>query len=179
MATNARAKVRRAIHNIFTKKYGLHLQIEATKYLEDLLISEFNVADTLERIIKAYKKRYSGKKFLQLGNLPDQHSNVFNHIDKQIVIVNEATIKEVIIMMQSTAVTAASLTHSQHRGDTGEEADTINDSLQDMSIDEYGQSQNYNQSQIDIIDVTQQFHVVDAFDMPRMLYDEHTRTFNR
>lgn len=57
---NTKAKVKRAIYNVFTKKYGLHVQTDATRYLEDMLINESDVVDTIEKIIKAYKKRYSG-----------------------------------------------------------------------------------------------------------------------
>jgi DNA polymerase epsilon subunit 2 len=85
-------------------------------------------------------------------------------LDEQIVIVNEATIRDVITMMHSSAAIAASLTPFQKADQD------INDSLQDMTIDE-----NNNES----VDVTQHFHVVDAFDMPKMIYDEHTRTFHK
>jgi DNA polymerase epsilon subunit 2 len=61
MPVNTKLKVKRAIYNIFTKKYGLHVQTEATKYLEDLLIDEEDLSETLERILNAYKKRYAGK----------------------------------------------------------------------------------------------------------------------
>lgn len=80
------------------------------------------------------------------------------------MIVDESTIRDVITMMHSSAAIAATLTPFQ-RAD-----EEINDSLQDMSIDE---------SSTEVIDVTQHFHVVDAFGMPRLLYDEHTRTFNK
>lgn len=138
---NTKAKVKKAIYNVFTKKYGLHVQTDATRYLEDMLINESDVVDTIEKIIKAYKKRYS---------------------DERIVIVNEATIRDVITMMHSSAAIAATLTPFQ-RADQD-----INDSLQDMTIDE---------DKDEAVDVTQHFHVVDAMDMPRMTYDEHTRTF--
>jgi hypothetical protein len=81
-------------------------------------------------------------------------------------------------MMQSTAAIAATLTPFQQQTSQSSAVDeTINEGLQDMSLAE--QAQPLPQSQIDIIDVTQQFHVVDAFSMPRMLYDEHTRTFSK
>jgi hypothetical protein len=35
------------------------------------------------------------------------------------------------------------------------------------------------EAHLDKIDVKQHFHVMDAFSMPRMFYDEHTRTFHR
>jgi DNA polymerase epsilon subunit 2 len=57
----ANIKVKRAIYTIFTKKYGLHVQTDATRYLEEILASENNVVETIEKIIKAYKKRFSGK----------------------------------------------------------------------------------------------------------------------
>lgn len=60
MAVNSKVKIRRSVYNIFTKKYGLHVQTDATKYLEGLLEREDDLINTLERIIKAYKKRYSG-----------------------------------------------------------------------------------------------------------------------
>lgn len=60
MSTNARTKVKRSIYNIFTKKYGLHVQTDATRYLEEMLIDEVDVVDSIEKIIKAYKKRFSG-----------------------------------------------------------------------------------------------------------------------
>lgn len=67
-------------------------------------------------------------------------------------------------MMQSSAAIAATLTPFQ-RAD-----EDINESLQDMTIDE---------AHIESVDVTQHFHVVDAFSMPKLVYDEHTRTFNK
>lgn len=64
--------------------------------------------------------------------------------------------------MQNTAAIAASLTPFQ-------KADVeLNDSLQDMTIQE---------APAEIVDVTQHFHVVDAFSLPRLVYDENTRTF--
>jgi DNA polymerase epsilon subunit 2 len=65
MVLNSKVKVKRAIYTIFTKKYGLHVQTDATKYLESLLEDETDLADKLEKIIKAYKKRYSGKLNIQ------------------------------------------------------------------------------------------------------------------
>lgn len=73
-------------------------------------------------------------------------------------------IRDVITMMQSSAAIAATLTPFQ-RAD-----EEINDSLQDMTIDEQN---------VEAVDVTQHFHVVDAFSMPKLVYDEHTRTFTR
>lgn len=73
-------------------------------------------------------------------------------------------IRDVITMMQSSAAIAATLTPFQ-RAD-----EEINDSLQDMTIDEQN---------VEAVDVTQHFHVVDAFSMPKLVYDEHARTFNR
>lgn len=52
--------MKRAIYNIFTKKYGLHVQTDATRYLEEILIEEDDVVDSIEKIIRAYKKRFSG-----------------------------------------------------------------------------------------------------------------------
>ena len=71
--------------------------------------------------------------------------------------------KDVVTTMQSSAAIAATMTPFQ-RADA-----EINDSLKDMSISE----------NVDQVDVTQQFHVVDGFSMPRMVYDEHTRAFHR
>ncbi|CAO3653760.1 unnamed protein product [Mucor hiemalis] len=65
-------------------------------------------------------------------------------------------------MMHSSAAIAATLTPFQRANQE------INNSLQDMTIDE---------DKDETVDVTQHFHVVDATDMPRMTYDEHTRTF--
>lgn len=64
MAVNSKVKIKRSVYNIFTKKYGLHVQTDATKYLEGLLERDEDLVDTLEKIIKAYKKRYSGKQIL-------------------------------------------------------------------------------------------------------------------
>lgn len=80
------------------------------------------------------------------------------------MIVDEAMIRDVIITMQSSAAIAATLTPFQ-RAD-----EEINDSLQDMTIDEQS---------AETVDVTQHFHVVDAFSMPKLVYDEHTRAFAR
>ncbi|KAG2234620.1 hypothetical protein INT48_003428 [Thamnidium elegans] len=66
--------------------------------------------------------------------------------------------------MQSSAAIAATLTPFQ-RAD-----EEINESLQDMTIDE---------TNLESVDVTQHFHVVDAFSMPKLVYDEHSRTFTR
>lgn len=66
--------------------------------------------------------------------------------------------------MERSAAIAANLTPFQ-RAD-----EEIMDSLQDMTIDE---------SHSETIDVTQHFHVVDAFSMPRLSYDEHSRTFHK
>lgn len=62
MAVNSKIKIKRSVYNIFTKKYGLHVQTDATKYLEGLLERDEDLVGTLEKIIKAYKKRYSGNK---------------------------------------------------------------------------------------------------------------------
>jgi DNA polymerase epsilon subunit 2 len=53
-------KVSRAVYLIFTKKYGLHMQPDASRYLEELLRDEENVNDSLERIVKMYQKRNEG-----------------------------------------------------------------------------------------------------------------------
>ncbi|KAF1802798.1 DNA polymerase alpha/epsilon subunit B-domain-containing protein [Mucor lusitanicus] len=66
--------------------------------------------------------------------------------------------------MQSSAAIAASLTPFQR---VDEE---INDSLQDMSIQE---------APAEKVDVTQHFHVVDAFNLPKLVYDELTRSFHK
>jgi len=66
--------------------------------------------------------------------------------------------------MQSSAAIAASLTPFQR---VDEE---INDSLQDMSIQE---------APTEKVDVTQHFHVVDAFQLPKLVYDELTRSFQK
>lgn len=60
MPTNSKLKIRKTIFNVFTKKYGLHVQSDATKILEDVLASEEDLTGTLEKIIKTYKKRYHG-----------------------------------------------------------------------------------------------------------------------
>ncbi|KAL9552178.1 hypothetical protein PS6_004621 [Mucor atramentarius] len=143
MAVNSKVKIRRSVYNIFTKKYGLHVQTDATKYLESLLEREDDLVDTLEKIVKAYKKRYS---------------------EETLVIVNESTVRDVITTMQSSAAIAASLTPFQR---VDEE---INDSLQDMSIQE---------APTEKVDVTQHFHVVDAFQLPKLVYDELTRSFQK
>jgi DNA polymerase epsilon subunit 2 len=54
-------KVSRAVYLIFTKKYGLHIQPDASRYLEELLREEANVNDALEKIVKMYQKRNEGK----------------------------------------------------------------------------------------------------------------------
>jgi hypothetical protein len=54
-------KVSRAVYLIFTKKYGLHIQPDASRYLEELLREETNVNDSLEKIVKMYQKRNEGK----------------------------------------------------------------------------------------------------------------------
>lgn len=80
------------------------------------------------------------------------------------MIVNEDTIKEVISSIQSSAATANAFTPFQKADEE------INDSMQEMSIDE-----NVKET----IDVTQHFHVVSAFDLPSLSYDEHSRLFNK
>jgi DNA polymerase epsilon subunit 2 len=85
-------------------------------------------------------------------------------IEERLIIVNESTIKEVITSMESSAAIASAITPFQN---TDEE---INDSMQEMSIDEP-----VNEA----IDVTQHFHVVSAFDLPNLIYDEHSRLFNK
>lgn len=60
--------MKRAIYNLFTKKYGLHVQTDATRYLEDLLINENDVVEAIERIIKVYKKRFSGMNYFFFFN---------------------------------------------------------------------------------------------------------------
>jgi DNA polymerase epsilon subunit 2 len=60
MQINSKVKIRKFIHNLFTKKYGLVVQSDAAKYLEQLLAREPDIADTIERIVKTYKKRYNG-----------------------------------------------------------------------------------------------------------------------
>jgi DNA polymerase epsilon subunit 2 len=85
-------------------------------------------------------------------------------LEETLVIVNESTIRDVITTMQSSAAIAASLTPFQR---VDEE---INDSLQDMSIQE---------APTEKVDVTQHFHVVDAFSLPKLVYDELTRSFHK
>lgn len=58
---NSKLVLRRNIYNIFTKKYGLHIQKDATNYLVELLEDEDDYNEKMEKIIKAYKKRYNGK----------------------------------------------------------------------------------------------------------------------
>ncbi|KAI7900022.1 DNA polymerase alpha/epsilon subunit B-domain-containing protein [Cokeromyces recurvatus] len=143
MALNSRLKVKRFIYNIFTKKYGLHVQTDATKYLESLLENETDLIDAIEKIVKAYKKRHS---------------------EERLVIVDENTIREVITTMQSSAAIAATLTPFQRV------EEEINDSLQEMSIDD---------APTEVVDVTQHFHVVSAFNLPKLTYDEHSRAFTK
>ncbi|KAI9483679.1 MAG: DNA polymerase alpha/epsilon subunit B-domain-containing protein [Benjaminiella poitrasii] len=144
MALNSRLKIKRSIYNIFTKKYGLHVQTDATKYLESLLENESDLIDAIEKIVKAYKKRYS---------------------EERLVIVDENTIRNVITTMQTSAAIAATLTPFQRV------EEEINDSLQEMSIDDAPSTE--------VVDVTQHFHVVSAFDLPKLTYDEHTRVFTK
>lgn len=73
MSTNARTKVKRSIYNIFTKKYGLHVQTDATRYLEEMLINEVDVIDSIEKIIKAYKKRFSGTRSIHTQKKKEKH----------------------------------------------------------------------------------------------------------
>ncbi|KAI8080717.1 DNA polymerase alpha/epsilon subunit B-domain-containing protein [Gilbertella persicaria] len=141
MAPHSKIKIKRSIYNLFTKKYGLHVQTDAAKYLESLLESEPDLPEAIEKIIKAYRKRYS---------------------DERQVIVDEATIREVISSIRHSAAVAASLTPFQR------EDEAINDSLQEMTIDEPPEQ---------AVNVAQHFHVVSAFDLPRFKYDEQTRTF--
>jgi hypothetical protein len=49
------------VYNSFTKINGLHIQKAASDYLEDLLQNESDLVVYLEKLIKAYKKRYEGK----------------------------------------------------------------------------------------------------------------------
>lgn len=60
MAINQRRKISRVAYLVFTKKYGLHLHSDATRYLEELLQDEENLTETLEKIVKAYKRRFAG-----------------------------------------------------------------------------------------------------------------------
>jgi DNA polymerase epsilon subunit 2 len=60
MAIPNQRKVSRAIYSIFTKKYGLHIQPDASRYLEELLRDDENVNDSVERIVKMYQKRNEG-----------------------------------------------------------------------------------------------------------------------
>ncbi|KAI8349192.1 DNA polymerase alpha/epsilon subunit B-domain-containing protein [Choanephora cucurbitarum] len=141
MAPHSKIKIKRAIYTLFTKKYGLHVQTNAARYLETLLESEPDLTEAIEKIIKAYRKRYSEEKQ---------------------VIVDEGTMREVISSIRHSAAVAASLTPFQR------EDDAINDSLQEMTIDEPFE---------EVVNVAQHFHVVSAFDLPRMRYDEQARTF--
>lgn len=60
LSAMAPRKISRLIFLIFTKKHGLHVQADATKYLETLLEDDPNVQETLEKLIKLYRKRFAG-----------------------------------------------------------------------------------------------------------------------
>ncbi|CEG77121.1 hypothetical protein RMATCC62417_11918 [Rhizopus microsporus] len=161
MQINSKVKIRKFIHNLFTKKYGLVVQSDAAKYLEQLLAREPDIADTIERIVKTYKKRYN---------------------DEQTLIINRAVLEEVNALMQTSALMTTATTPFQ-RADEEE----INESLRDMSLGDGSSmilSPSVSSSQItqtsqETVDVAQHFHVVGAFDMPKLIYDEYTRTFRK
>lgn len=67
--------------------------------------------------------------------------------------------------MQSSAAIANAVTPFQRVVE-----EEINDSMQEMSIDEPPN---------EIVDVTQHFHVISAFDLPNLKYDDHSRMFNK
>ena len=69
MAYHTPVKIKRTIYTIFTKKYGLHLQTDTSRYLEGLLAQVENPVDELEVIIKNYKKRYNGKNYQRFRSI--------------------------------------------------------------------------------------------------------------
>ncbi|KAI8333436.1 DNA polymerase alpha/epsilon subunit B-domain-containing protein [Chlamydoabsidia padenii] len=132
-------KISRTIYLLFTKQNGLHVQTDAMRYLEDILKNDSDFTITLDKIFKAYRK--------------------WNE-DQSVVIVDKASLEQVIQALQTEAAAATVKTPFQKDYD-------LQDSLQDMSINEA----------VDTIDVTQHLHVADAFKMPRLQYDYHRKLF--
>ncbi|KAI8379698.1 DNA polymerase alpha/epsilon subunit B-domain-containing protein [Radiomyces spectabilis] len=139
MSLGQRKKVARTAYLIFTKKHGLHVQTDATRFLEELLQDDPNIPETMEKIVKSYKKRYA---------------------DQQAIIVDKASLQAVVTSLQTSAATAAVLTPFNRE-------DQIQESLQDMTISERSEP----------VNVHDHFHVVEAFDMPKLQYDYHSKAF--
>lgn len=88
------------------------------------------------------------------------YTNFILLIDQSSVIVDKASLEQIIHGLRVEAEAASVKTPFQ-------KDDDLQDSLQDMSINEDG----------DTIDVTQHFHAADAFQMPRLQYDYHRKAF--
>ncbi|KAI9311856.1 DNA polymerase alpha/epsilon subunit B-domain-containing protein [Dichotomocladium elegans] len=141
-STQASRRITRAAYIAFTRKYGYHIQSDATAYLEKHLENNDNIKEALETFADAYKRQF-----------PDGEP-----------IVTRQNLQQVIHALEFA-------THSLQDQPTlfrrnALESD-IQTGLQSMSIDEKP------------IDVTQHFHVIDAFAMPRLAYDMHRKTFSR
>ncbi|KAG1458495.1 hypothetical protein G6F56_006390 [Rhizopus delemar] len=159
MDNTLKLKIRRTIYNTFTKKYGLHLQSNAAEFLQQTLANEGDLSGTLEMIVKTYKKRNTGEKS---------------------IIVDEATIKEVITSMKTSALMARSLTPFQREENSDGD---ISDSMDNMMIRDSSTislpTSMSSQTLEETVNVEQHFHVVDAFQLPKLEYDDFTRTFNQ
>ncbi|CAM0136734.1 unnamed protein product [Umbelopsis sp. WA50703] len=118
MAIPNQRKVSRAIYSIFTKKYGLHIQPDASRYLEELLRDDENVNDSVERIVKMYQKRNEG-------------------VSK--VIVDKTTVQDVVEVMQAAAVAATNITPFSTQDEL------LKDDLSQMTLDD--ESDNIDVSQ--------------------------------
>lgn len=79
-------------------------------------------------------------------------------LDESTIIISDDRLKEVVTTLQASA----SLPATPFQPVDDEE---INDSLQEMSLDEHN------------IDIRQHFHVIDAFDLPQYKFDEHRKNF--
>ncbi|KAG0175875.1 DNA-directed DNA polymerase epsilon, subunit B [Apophysomyces sp. BC1021] len=139
--TARQRKISRTIFRVFTKLHGLHMQTDATAYLEEQLMidKECDIVETLEKYITAYKKKYS---------------------DRGIVIVDKASLKDIVTSLQIPETAAGAPTPFKRV------EDDINDSLQDMTLNE-----------AETIDVSKHFFVVNAFNMPRLQYDIERKGF--
>ncbi|KAG1591659.1 hypothetical protein G6F48_003155 [Rhizopus delemar] len=99
-------------------------------------------------------------------------------LEEKTIIVDGATIQEVITSMKTSAIMASALTPFQRA------EEDINESLENMAIRDgsfISESSNFISSQAieETIDVAQHFHVVNAFDIPKLEYDDFTRTFRK
>ncbi|KAI7871797.1 DNA polymerase alpha/epsilon subunit B-domain-containing protein [Spinellus fusiger] len=139
MSTQHR-QVSRVIFNVFKKRHGLHIQVDASRYLEEILEEELDLTEALEKIVKAYKKRYN---------------------DNTSPIVDKASLAQVVESLQTSAAAAAALTPFIRV------EEDIDNSLESLTINEFDKD----------IDISQHFHVVNAFDMPRLHYDYHQKMF--